>query len=652
MTMCGISGLFLREGERVDETQLRSMAHEMRRRGPDAEGLFIEGPVGLAHRRLKIIDLSEAGNQPMFNEDGRVGIVFNGEIYNFKGLRVELESRGHRFKSKTDTEVIIHAFEEWGESAFEKLNGMFAFALWDGRGSHPVLYLVRDHFGIKPLFYANLKGRLAFASELKPLMQLPWVGKSINKETVLAFLKFSHVPTPSSIFEEVKQLQPGHFLRIDGGELTSRCYWDYKKMISSGRKIKTPRRDQTTEKDLLLRLDHVLQDCVDRQSVSDVPLGCFLSGGIDSSLLTAASVAGLARAGSGSKLMTFSIGYKEAEFDEAPFARQIADGFGTEHYEFIASPQDFFDVIPDVPTYFDQPFADPTLLSSLLLAREARKKVTVALSGDGGDELFFGYPHEKALLSLAHLQWIPHSAREVVFEAAGATLQAVMRGPWKRMGQQARKLSEMLQFESQAELFQYFIGTLGPMRMDRLARLIEGGETLKQDYFGPLMKQLAELPAWQRIAQVFIRTFLVDTVLAKTDRTGMAFGLEARVPFLDDRMIELSHEVPFDLQMKKGQSKYLLRKLLEKKLEEKGISTSLSRRGKQGFSIPLREWLRGDLKYLLDEYLNVPRLSREGLFNAKEVNSLVKQHVNDVSNHSHLLWSLVSFQMWKEQYLS
>ena len=640
--MCGISGIVLREGEGVELATLKAMAQAMIRRGPDAEGFHIDRNIGLAHRRLKILDLSPQGNQPMFNDERTISVVYNGEISNFQGIREELQRDGIHFRSTSDTEVLVHGFAKWGTSLFRRLNGQYAFALLDTR-EQPAIYLVRDRFGIKPLFYHFENERLAFASELKPLFRLPWISREVDPQTLFHFLEFSHVPTPLSILKSVRQLEPGHFVRLQAGKLVHECFWSPEELFSPS---EPPRK--LSEVDALGELEKVLKECVRRQVISDVPVGCFLSGGIDSSLLTMAC---LGDSRSGNPIQTFSIGYAEAEFDETPFAREIARAFGSDHHELIVGPKDFFELIPQAPDFFDQPFADPTLLPSLLLSRFARERVTVALSGDGGDELFFGYSQQRALLYLAGLGRIPVSVRGKVFGWGESIAEALTLGPMRESSQRFRKLSEILQFRSETELYQYFVGSIGPARMDRLADLIVQPVNSTVPIHSAMLDGMKNLPLHDRIAQFYLRTFLVDTVLAKTDRAGMAYGLEARVPFLDDEMAEFTARLPFSMKHRLNSSKYLLRQLLKKKLEERGVSSALSTRKKQGFSIPLRDWLRGELKYLLDEYLRPERMKREGIFKADRIRSLVKAHLGGRANHSHLLWSLVSFQMWRERYL-
>ena len=635
--MCGIAGIALNSNETVDEAQLKAMAGAMVRRGPDSEGFFRRANIGLAHRRLKVIDLSAAAAQPLFNETSDVSVVFNGEIYNFRELRRSLEQAGHQFRSYSDTEVIVHAYEEWGTQAFRRFNGMFAFALWDGRKGGQALYLVRDRFGIKPLFYSIRDKRLAFASELKPLLGVPWIERKISSETLYYFLKFSHVPHPRSMIEGVQQLLPGHWLRFENGAVTEESF---RGVVAE---TTAPETDQAISESVALeRLDLALREAVERQLVSDVPLGCFLSGGIDSSLLVA-----VCQDLGVKQMKSFTIGYANTEFDESTHAAQIAAAFGTKQFCFKAKPSDYFDLIPDIPAYFDQPLGDPTVLSSILLSRLAREHVTVALSGDGGDELFFGYPYQHVLSQMRLMLRTPVALRGPIFKLAGLLAE---QGTGATL-QKIKKAADVLQFENEPELFQYFIGTFGPLRMDQLAELLVDDVSAFSTPLAPLLHDLRELPWNRKIEQVFMRTFLVDTVLAKTDRAGMAFGLEARVPFLDDALVELAAHTPFDLKYRNGSGKYLMRKLLERKLRKAGISTDLAFRRKQGFSIPLRDWFRGELKYLLDEYLGNERLQREGIFRPEKISALVSSHLENHANHSHLLWSLVSFQMWKERYL-
>jgi asparagine synthase (glutamine-hydrolysing) len=641
--MCGIAGLVAKPNEAVEKTLIEAMAKSMALRGPDASGVQIQKNVGLAHRRLKIIDLSDTANQPLFNEDAKVSVVFNGEIYNFAELRTELETLGHRFRSKSDTEVIVHAYEQWGTNSFSRFNGMFAFAILDWRERDPVVYLARDRFGTKPLFYTIHENRLAFASELKPLLLVPWVQKAVDPQMIFYFLKFSHIPTPSSILKGTKQLKPGSWLRFEGGRGIEGSFCE---AIEFARPL-TGRPQIESESVALQEIDAMLTRVVRRQLVSDVPVGCFLSGGIDSSLLVAAcDEIGDGQFG-GSRLKTFTIGYKNREFDESAAAREVASLFNTDHREFIAEPQDFFKLLPMITEYFDQPLADPTILSSLLLAKFAKEHVTVALSGDGGDEFFFGYPYQRAMYNFGFALNVPARLRQI---ALGG-IDSVISGWFGPKAQRLKKALAVLQFQTEAEFFEYFIGTFGPIRMDRLANLIDAPIQPPSALYEGMLHEITDLEWHQKIEQVFQRTFMVDTVLTKTDRTGMAFGLEARVPFLDNEIADFAATLPLKFKLHNRQGKYLLRKLLATKIQKKTNHSALSRNKKRGFSIPLRDWLRTDLKFLIDENLNTPRIKREGIFKPLEISAIVDAHQRGYANHSHLLWSLICFQMWKERYL-
>jgi asparagine synthase (glutamine-hydrolysing) len=375
---------------------------------------------------------------------------------------------------------------------------------------------------------------------------------------------------------------------------------------------------------------------VSRQLVSDVPVGVFLSGGVDSSLLTLA-----ATEVSGKAIDTFTIAYDEKEFDEGPFAREVAARAGSRHHEIKVGPKDLLNLIQDMPIFFDQPFADPTLLPSLILAKEARKVVTVGLSGDGGDELFFGYPYQRALQSMQRFRHTPLVLRKLVLGLASIPAHTLPT----RLLQQWRKLNEILRYRNDSELLQYFIGTIGPVSLGRLEKLICGYTLSDKTQFYKMVQEISDLPWLQQVEQTFLRTFMCDTVLTKTDRTGMAYGLEGRVPFLDDEMVNFSANLPDHYKFRKGPSKYLLRKLLQTKMPG-----DLAFRKKRGFSIPLREWLNSDLRPLMDEYLDETRLTRDGLFDAKEVSRLVKEYRSGYANHSHLLFSFITFQLWKERY--
>lgn len=642
--MCGISGIILPQGELLSSQVIDKMSAAMTFRGPDAEGIYLKHNVGLAHRRLKIIDLSDSANQPMANRDGKIILVYNGEVYNYRELRSELEILGYSFRTQSDTEVVLYAYEEWGTESFRRLNGIFAMGILDLRGRDPFLVLVRDRFGIKPLFYAVSGKRIAFASVLRPLMTLDWIKRDIKPETLFHYLQFSHVPCPTSIFSEIDQLRPGTWMRYENGHVHSESYWDTSELIHEP-SSHFSRGGGAGSDDWENQFERVLNKVVSHQAVGEVPMGCFLSGGIDSSLITLAY-----SKVSKTRVKTFSIGYHEAEFNEAHYAREVSQLLGTDHHELIVSPKDFFELIPSIPDYFDQPFADPTLLSSLLLMKFARKEITVGFSGDGADELFFGYTYHQMLYYLNGLERVLHpKLRIAFFKSIERLLNGLPFGQTHSRLHQIKKLVDILQYRNESELYQHFIGMIGPLKTDRVRSLLTHPPSVdaNKPFLGEMLEQLQGCSSADKVMQVFMKTFLTDTVLAKTDRASMAYGIEARVPFLDNEMVDFSKALPFNLKYRNFQKKALLRRVLGKHLPH-----SISNRKKQGFSIPLRTWSKTDLKYLLDEYLNKDRLSQEGVFVPEQIQVLIREHLENRANHSHLLWTLLSFQLWKQKFLS
>lgn len=634
--MCGISGIIEKEGAAIDPRLLERMALEMATRGPDAQGIFVNRNRALIHRRLKVLDLSDEANQPFFSGDRKISLVFNGEIYNFKDLKSELAKQGYEFKTTSDTEVALRAFEHWGVQSFERFNGMFSLAFLDEREQKPRLYLVRDRFGIKPLFYSVRDGRIAFASVLRPLFRVPWIEKDLDSKSLFQFLQFSHVHGSDSMLSAVKQLSPGQYLLFKDGKPDLKEYWRPNLNISQSAPNFSASRE---ESHYLEEFETIFKRVITRQTVADVPLGCFLSGGIDSSL-----IAFMMGQVSSKKLKTYSVGYSEQEFDEVPYAEKVAELLGTEHQSLRISESDCMELIEQVPIFFDQPMADPTLLSSLLLSRLARQDVTVALSGDGADELFFGYPYQVWIRSILKWSGVPDSLRRGIFRTAETLLGCRFWAQGNSRLQQGRKLAQILQFRSESELFQYFIGMVGPLPIPRLKRLLVQPVSF-QSPLDSLLRDLSSARKEDQIIEIFQRTFLPDTVLAKSDRAGMAYGLEVRVPFLDNELVDFSSRLPFHLKYRQGITKVLLRKSLRGKLPK-----SIASRKKQGFSIPMREWLRGEMRPLVDRYLNESRLSKEGIFAPLEVNQLVVEHLERRANHSHLLWALICFQLWKEKY--
>jgi asparagine synthase (glutamine-hydrolysing) len=629
--MCGINGFYSkhRPTDQVLDS-VRRMNLKISHRGPDAGLELMHTELGLGHRRLSILDLRPEANQPMFSQDRRYSVVFNGEIYNYLQLKHELELLGERFKTTSDTEVLLAACIRWGTGAFSRLNGIFAFAFFDSIEKE--LYLVRDRFGIKPLFFSRKSDELAFSSSLVSLLEVPFVQRKIDNSNIFHYLKHGHVPCPQTLIEGVEQMPPRTYARLNlrSGE------WEQKEYC----KIERVGAQINDETQALEQVDLSLRQAVQRQLMADVPLGILLSGGVDSSLITAAF-----REVSNQAVDTYCIGYNEAEFDESSYAEQVARHFKTNHHTLRVSAGQLFDLIPQVPRFFDQPFSDPTLLSTMILCREARKKITVALGGDGGDELFFGYSYQPVVLKLLSLLWVPGWTRKLAAHLGRLLLDSQFYLRHNLKLQQVKKFLEILTFNNKEELYMYFIGTIGPMEMGNLKKLLVQPPQDHTIHYHKYLESHHSLTDFQSVERLFMDTFLVDTVNQKSDRASMAYGLELRVPFLDDDLVNLSLRLSPDLKYRNGIKKYILRRLLEKKMP--GL---ISQRPKQGFSIPMRDWLRGDLAYLLKEQLSTEALKNDDYFNAAEIQVLIKQHLSSTANHSHLLWSLVVFQLWRREH--
>jgi len=619
--MCGICGLVSMGGEPPDARTLDAMSESLVHRGPDSHGKIIEGPVGLAARRLSIIDIA-GGDQPIAGEDGRVHVVQNGEIYNHEALRERLRSAGHSFATRCDTEVIVHGYEEHGPDFIRELRGMFAIALWDSRQGR--LLLARDRFGIKPLYYRAAHDHLSFASELKALLRQPGVGREVDPSALEAFLAFNSIPAPLSIFKGVRKLPPGHLLEWSGGRhVTVRAYASERPRAATA--LRREGRD-VLGAELLERL----RDSVRAHLVSDVPVGVLLSGGIDSSALTA-----LAAMESGGRVSTFSIGFEERAFDELDQARMVADMYGTDHHELVVRPS-AVELLPAIVEAFDEPFADSSALPTYLVSGLAAEHVKVALSGEGADELFGGYhtyvadlvaprmaPLARALRPL--VERLPSSSGRVSFDykakrfARGASLPALERHhAWK----------EIFSADARAELLAHDGGGADPLEVYRERyRLTEGAEPLA------------------RLQDVDTAIYLVDDLLVKTDRASMAHSLETRVPFLDSTVSDLALALPTSLKVRGLTKKRLLRQAVAPLLPR-----AIARGRKRGFSIPAAAWLRGELEPFARDVLSPEAVRRQGYFRPEAVTRLIDAHVAREEDLSRQLWGLLSFTLWHERY--
>jgi asparagine synthase (glutamine-hydrolysing) len=625
--MCGINGLVYHDRTRaVSPDVLKKMCDTMVHRGPDDEGFFIDGGVGLGMRRLSVIDLA-GGHQPISNEDGQVWIVFNGEIYNFPQLRGELEAKGHEFATNTDTETIVHAYEEYGPDCVKKLNGMFSFAIWDQRRRR--LMLARDRVGIKPLYYYSDHNCLAFGSELKALLQCAEVPRDLDHLALDTYLTCEYIPGPRTIFKNVHKLPPGHVLILEDGQTTVESYWDIHYEVNAG-----------TEAELGQHLYDLLKDAVRMRLISDVPLGAFLSGGIDSSAIVCMMSELMDR-----PVQTFSIGFDDPSYNELGYARQVAQHFGADHHDLVIQP-DIVDLVEGLVGFLDEPLADVSIFPTYLVSKLAREKVTVVLSGDGGDELFAGYDWYVADRIEQYYRRLPSVLRNRLIPRLVAQLP-----PTSQKKGAVNKLKRFVEGSVlPQELRQYRWNTFLPEEhrgllysRDFLASL--ENSNAYSSFTGYLGSFKAADPLWQA-QYADIKTYLVDDILTKVDRMSMAHSLEARVPFLDHRVVEFASGLPSGLKLKGMKTKYLLKQAMAGKLPREVLT-----RKKEGFSIPIKNWLKEELQPMMREVLAPDRLDREGIFNSAWVERLKSEHVQGSANHSHQLWALMVFEIWRDQYL-
>lgn len=624
--MCGICGLIHLDGKPVTQALLQRMNERLRHRGPDGEGALINGNVGLAMRRLKIIDIA-GSDQPLYNEDGSVSLVFNGEIYNYRALRHDLAARGHRFKTDGDGETIAHLYEEYGADAVKHLRGMFALALWDARQGR--LLLARDRFGQKPLYYYHDRRVFAFASEIKALLAHPDVPRvsrfSVGDPHALAdYLSFGYMPAPATAFRGIKMLEPAMTLEIDlAGEISTRRYWQMEPLAAPD----PTARDETWLDELRERLD----EAVKLRLMSDVPLGAFLSGGLDSSLIVA-----LMRRHSNASISTFSIGFAgDDSFDETPYAEQVARHLGTEHKSFRVQPQ-ALDLLSELVWHHDQPFADSSAIPTYLVSKLTREQVTVALTGDGGDELFVGYERFHAAQLFQRLSFLPKQ----LLSGAAKLLEYLPEGtgyynPIKRVRRFARAATLPLE-DAYFDLVRVFSA-------DTLAEIYPGAN--------PQMANLnAYLSADQphpvaNLVQANMRSYLPDDLLIKADRCSMGASLEARAPFLDHQLAEFAATIPFNLKLQGARTKHILKEAARGLLPDEIIE-----RKKHGFGIPLGAWLRRDIEPARDILLS-QRARQRGLLNMAVVERLIAEHEAGTRDHNRQLWALLTLEEWHRQFV-
>lgn len=625
--MCGIAGIVHRDPARpVEPERLRRMCHAIRHRGPDGEGEWVSGSVGLGHRRLSIIDLSPAGRQPMPNEDETVWLTFNGEIYNFRELRRELEAKGHHFRSRTDSEVIVHLYEEEGDECLKRLDGMFALAIWDAPRRR--LLLGRDRVGKKPLKYAELGGDLVFASELKSLLAAELVDRDIDLGDVDTFLSLGYVPPPGTGFRHIRKLPPGHRLVWEGGVSRVESYWqlDYR----------SKRSLSPTEWDEAVR--GTVRDAVARRMISDVPLGAFLSGGIDSSIVVACMAEASSR-----PIQTFSIAFEHLAYNESPHARALAKWCATDHHEFTVRADDA-SLLPRLASLYEEPYADSSALPTYLLARETRRHVTVALSGDGGDEGFFGYERYARMCALdrriAPLRKIPGLRAAL---RAATRLDGLLP---PKLGRNIDGFAGMFHPDVGARYF-WMIRQMADREKERIAgealraaRRTDAPDLVRRWMNDPRAGESLE----DRMSFADVLGYLPGDVLMKVDLATMAHGLEVRAPLLDHRVLELAASAPPEVRYSGGLLKSLLRRAFRDMVPPGHFD-----RPKRGFAIPLQEWFRGPWQPLVRDVLLAPDARVSGYLDAEAIRTAFEEHVAGRISRGYQLWSLLMLELWHRE---
>lgn len=625
--MCGIVGIVHKEEKAVDESLLRRMNEAIRHRGPDEDGFYLNGKVGLAMRRLSIIDLA-GGQQPIHNQDKTAWIVFNGEIYNYQELRKKLEDLGHKFYTNSDTEVIVHAYDQYGVDCPKHLRGMFAFAIWDTRDNS--LFIARDRVGKKPLLYALANGDLIFGSEFQALLCHPAISRDINHEAIHQYLSFLCVPAPLTVYKQIKKLEPGHWLRWRNGEIETQRYWqpDYNKKI------------RVSEEEAGTRAIEILRESVRLRLISEVPLGAFLSGGIDSSAVVA-----LMAEQSDKPVKTFSIGFEEQDFSELHHAKRVAEHIGAEHHEFVVRPN-ALDVLPVLVEHYGEPYADSSAIPTYYVARETRQHVTVALNGDGGDESFAGYERYAAMKLAEIYHKFPRLLRKAFIESPVNYFPVS-----EKRKSRIRDLKRFLKAASLPKVERYlaWVNVLDKQTKDELYTKEFYNEVSHINPSDNLAKWFSKANGAGIVDAVLLTdmmTYLPDDLLVKVDIATMAVSLEARSPFLDHNVIEFAASLPENLKLRGLTTKYLLKRILGKLLPQENLQ-----RRKMGFGVPIAHWFRGELNSFLRENLLSEKATKRGLLKKEKIAELIEQHTNGTRDYGQGLWTLLMLELWFQKFI-
>ncbi len=625
--MCGIAGIVRSDGAPVDRELVARMNQAIRHRGPDDDGFYFSDGVGLAMRRLAIIDL-KSGQQPIHNQDRTAWIVFNGEIYNYRELREQLEKLGHQFYTDSDTEAIVHAYDQYGTDCPKYLRGMFAFAIWDERAKS--LFLARDRVGKKPLLYAELDGELVFGSEFTALVEHPRVSRDVDFEAVHHYLSFICVPAPLTAYQAIRKLEPGHWLLWRGGEIRTERYWqlDFSKKVSMG------------EEEAGARVVELLREAVRVRLMSEVPLGAFLSGGIDSSAVVA-----LMAQESSEKIKTFSIGFDEQDFSELHHARRVAEHVGADHHEFIVRP-DAMEVLPTLVEHYGEPFADSSAIPSYYVSKETRAFVTVALNGDGGDECFAGYERYAAMSIAQKYASMPGALRNGVI----SNLVNALPGFETRQNP-LRKAKRFVAAASLPPVERYlrWVSAFDDGAKQNLYADDFRNETAKFRSASILEPWFAKANGAGIVDAALLTdtmTYLPNDLLVKMDIASMTVSLEARSPFLDHHLMEFAASLPEKLKLRRLTTKYLLKRVLKKLVPAENLN-----RSKMGFGVPIGHWFRGAMQPFLRETLLSEKALARGLFKPEAVRQLIDSHVSVKADHSHRLWTLLMLELWFERFI-
>jgi asparagine synthase (glutamine-hydrolysing) len=625
--MCGITGVYQVDGSPVSQETLAAMMGIIAHRGPDDQGSYVKDGIGLGMRRLSIIDL-EGGRQPITNEDGKVVTVFNGEIYNYRELRSELSGRGHKFASASDTEVIVHLYEEFGDECVQRLRGMFAFAVWDNERRR--LLIARDRLGIKPLYYTESRGRLIFASEIKAILQHPNIEARLDLQGLSGYLSLKYVPSPATMFRGIRSLPPGHTLVCDTyGTTTVRPYWDLS--------FAQNHTGKHSEAEYAEQLEALLKEAVRIHLVSDVPFGAFLSGGLDSSTIVALMSQLL-----GDPVKTFSVGFEGdgAAFSELPYARMVADCYGTDHHELIIEPRHLITLAEKVIWHLDQPIADDACIANFMVAELASRHVKMVLTGEGGDELFAGYARYSGERLSPLFRYARPTAKSLAI-AASARIPG-LRGPKLAL----YALCQADEAKRLANWFPLFNCDMKASLLNDEVKATLNGASAADGIFAEHLSRTDARDPLSRMLYVDTKLWLADDLLARGDKTSMAASLEARVPLLDHKLVEFAASLPPHLKIRRLTRKYLLKQVSRAWLPAKIVD-----RKKKGFPMPFSVWFRKEARSFVHDILSSDRVRRRGLFNPVFVERLLHQHDTGFADHGTLLWSLLSVELWHRLFI-